>query len=243
MNPTTSRRLLVMFIGTFLIILITFGSVFIMNKLVREDRDNTPEQEKAAQTAIENAKKLDPNGEKIVLSEELLSTDYKIYYEHRQSTVSLVRKLPFFMFGFGILIGGFTVFLAIINVNDGTIQTANAGHEYPVVRPAGKSFDFVRDKHGFVIGGVPNMTYTTMDFTAHPGDMFFVYTDGLLEANDADEEQFGEERLLAALNSIDTDDPKELIDHVRDEVNSFVGLAPQFDDLTMMAMTYYGKQS
>ena len=114
MNPTTSRRLLVMFIGTFLIILVTFGSVFIMNKLVREDRDNTPEQEKAAQTAIENAKKLDPNGEKIVLSEELLSTDYKIYYEHRQSTVSLVRKLPFFMFGFGILIGGFTVFLAII---------------------------------------------------------------------------------------------------------------------------------
>ncbi len=136
-----------------------------------------------------------------------------------------------------------TVFLAIINVNDGTIQTANAGHEYPVVRPAGKSFDFVRDKHGFVIGGVPNMTYTTMDFTAHPGDMFFVYTDGLLEANDADEEQFGEERLLDVLNSIDTDDPKELIDHVRDEVNNFVGLAPQFDDLTMMAMTYYGKQS
>ena len=114
MNPTASRRLLVIFIGTILMIALTFGSVFIMNKIIREDRNNTPEQEEAAQTAIENAKKLDPNGEKIVLSEDLLSTDYKIYYEHRQSTVSLVRKLPLFMFGFSILVGGFTVFLAII---------------------------------------------------------------------------------------------------------------------------------
>ena len=113
MNPTTSRRLSVMFIGTLLIIALTFGSVFIMNKLVREDRKNTPEQEEAAQTAIENAKKLDPNGEKIVLSEELLSTDYKIHYEHRQSTASLVSKLPLLMIGIGILLGGLSTVFAV----------------------------------------------------------------------------------------------------------------------------------
>ncbi len=102
-----------MFIGTLLIIALTFGSAFIMNKLVREDRKNTPEQEEAAQTAIENAKKLDPNGEKIVLSEELLSTDYKIHYEHRQSTASLVSKLPLIMIGIGILLGGLSTVFAV----------------------------------------------------------------------------------------------------------------------------------
>ena len=135
-----------------------------------------------------------------------------------------------------------TVFMAIINTDDGSIITANAGHEYPVVRPAGGSFDFIRGKHGFVVGAVPNMPHTNTEFIAHPGDMFFVYTDGLLEANDANGEQFGEERILEALNSANTDNPEQLIKHVREKVNAFVGDAPQFDDLTMMALTYYGKK-
>ena len=135
-----------------------------------------------------------------------------------------------------------TVFLAILDVRDGSILTANAGHEYPVVRPAGGKFDYVRGKHGFVLGCVENMKYTNTSFTAHPGDMFFVYTDGVAEASNANEELYGPDRLLEALNETDTNDPKELLEHVRARVDEFVGEAPQFDDMTMMSMVFYGKE-
>ena len=71
---------------------------------------------------------------------------------------------------------------------------------------------------------------------------WFLYTDGVSEANDANDEQFGEERMLEALNSSDTDNPGQLLEHVRQKIDEFVGDAPQFDDLTMLAFTYYGKE-
>lgn len=96
-------------IGIFLIILVTFGSIFIIGKLSSESSQNTPEQETARQTAVENAKKLDPNGEKIVLTEELLFTDYKTYYDQLQSTASHAGKIPYIALAVGVVVGGLSI--------------------------------------------------------------------------------------------------------------------------------------
>ena len=73
-----------------------------------------------------------------------------------------------------------------------------------------------------------------------PGDSLFVYTDGVTEARNAEQEMFGEERLETVLNLERDAEPEKVIDNVRNAVKSFVMDAPQFDDITMLALKYYG---
>ena len=106
MSSSSNSSLLIKMIGVFLIILITFGSIFILSKQADDNSKNTPEQEAARQTAVENAKKLDPNGEKIVLAEELLFTDYTDYYDRIQNSASVAsRYVPYIALGLGVVIG------------------------------------------------------------------------------------------------------------------------------------------
>ena len=75
-----------------------------------------------------------------------------------------------------------------------------------------------------------------------PGDTIFIYTDGVTEATNASGERFYNDRLLAALNEVKDRSPEEMVTHMKERVDAFVGTAPQFDDLTMLAITYRGKQ-
>ena len=72
------------------------------------------------------------------------------------------------------------------------------------------------------------------------GDIILQYTDGVTEATNSKNQLFGEERLLEAVNSSATDEPKELLEYIRDRIDEFVAEAPQFDDLTMLAIKYTG---
>ena len=75
------------------------------------------------------------------------------------------------------------------------------------------------------------------------GDALLQYTDGVTEATDANEELFGEERLLAELNDATEPNPEALLPHIRDKIAEFVKDAPQFDDITMLGLLYKGPQS
>ena len=86
------------------------------------------------------------------------------------------------------------------------------------------------------------MRFREHEFRLLPGDSLFVYTDGVPEATNADDELFGEARLLQALN-LDPDAlPKGMLKNVKSAVDTFVGDAPQFDDLTMLGFIYYGTE-
>ena len=76
----------------------------------------------------------------------------------------------------------------------------------------------------------------------HPGDKVFVYTDGVPEATNADNELFGTERMVEALNIQPDAAPEDVLKHVRQAVDDFVKDAEQFDDLTMLCIEYKGKQ-
>ena len=134
-----------------------------------------------------------------------------------------------------------TVWLGILDLNTGILTAANAGHEYPVFRRPGERFELMKDKHGFVVGGLKNVRYREYTVEISPGASIFLYTDGVPEATDAGERLFGTERMLEALNAAPDASPEELLARVRSAVDSFVGDAPQFDDLTMLCLRYNGK--
>ena len=132
-----------------------------------------------------------------------------------------------------------TVWLGILEISSGVLRAASAGHEYPALLQDGR-FALFRDRHGFVIGGMDGVHYKEYEMKLKAGDKLFVYTDGVAEATNADEELFGTERMLDALNKDPGATPEQLLGNVRRAVDAFVGDAEQFDDLTMLCVEYKG---
>ena len=134
-----------------------------------------------------------------------------------------------------------TVWFAVLDLTTGKLAAANAGHEYPILKSPDKPFELIKDKHGFVIGGMEGLTYKEYDMQLQPGAKLFLYTDGVPEATNAQNELFGVERTVAALNEDPDRTPQELLTAVDTAVAAFVAEAPQFDDLTMLCVQYNGK--
>ena len=136
-----------------------------------------------------------------------------------------------------------TVWLGILELSTGRLTAANAGHEYPVLKKPGETFALLKDKHGFVIGGMEGIKYKEYELTLEPGTKLFLYTDGIPEAADAANAMFGTERMLQALNKDPGAAPEQILGNVHDAVSGFVKAAEQFDDLTMLCMEYKGPAS
>ena len=133
-----------------------------------------------------------------------------------------------------------TVWLGILEISTGKLTTASAGHEYPMINTNGK-YEILKDKHGLAIGAMDIAKYKNTEIQLKKGDSIFVYTDGVAEATDANNELFGTDRTVDALNAIpEGASQKEVLAGVRVAVDAFVKEAPQFDDLTMVGLKYNG---
>ncbi len=129
-----------------------------------------------------------------------------------------------------------TVWLGILEISTGKLTAANAGHEYPALRQENGNFQLFKDRHGFVLAGMENCRYREYELQLNTGDTLFVYTDGVAEATDASQTLYGTDRMLSALNRNADADPRELIENVKENIDMFVKEAPQFDDITMLAL-------
>ena len=136
-----------------------------------------------------------------------------------------------------------TVWLGVLEISTGLLTAASAGHEYPAVRQPGGGFELLKDRHGFVLGGMEGVRYREYTIQLEPGSMIFVYTDGVPEATGSANEMFGTDRMVAALNMAQGSGPRDVLRTVREQVDSFVGKAEQFDDLTMLCLEYRGKSA
>ena len=136
-----------------------------------------------------------------------------------------------------------TVWLGILEISTGKLTAVNAGHEYPVLKRADGRFELLKGKHGLVIGAMDGVKYKDYELQLCPGDKLFVYTDGVPEATDANNNLFGTERMIAALNTAAEDNPEQILKRVRGAVDAFVKDAEQFDDLTMLCLEYKRKGS
>lgn len=135
-----------------------------------------------------------------------------------------------------------TVWLGIMQISTGHMVCANAGHEYPAIRRVGGQYELLHDKHGFVLAGMEGSRYREYEITLEKGDSLFVYTDGVPEATNAENELFGTDRMLEALNQNPDAASEEVIREVQKAMEVFVKQAPQFDDITMLSMIYKGKE-
>lgn len=135
-----------------------------------------------------------------------------------------------------------TVWIGILQISTGKMVCANAGHEYPAICKREGSFELLKDKHGFVLAGMEGARYREYELQLQEGDSFYVYTDGVPEATNADQQLFGTERMLLALNRNPHAIPEEFLPAVKAEIDAFVGNAPQFDDITMLGIYYRGPE-
>ena len=129
-----------------------------------------------------------------------------------------------------------TAWIGILELSTGKITAVNAGHEFPVIRKPDGNFELYEDNHCFVLGGIGRAVYKQYEFTLPRGSILFLYTDGVTEATNAEEKMFGEERVVEALNKYPDASLKEQLEGVRTEIDSFVGTAPQYDDITMLGI-------
>ncbi len=133
-----------------------------------------------------------------------------------------------------------TVWLAIIQISTGKGIAANAGHEHPVIKRANGEFELQVYRHSPAVATIEGIRFKEHEFEIHPGDMLYVYTDGVPEATDAHDELYGTDRMLEVLNKNKDAEPKKILEEVRADIEKFVGDAPQFDDITMLAFHYFG---
>jgi serine phosphatase RsbU (regulator of sigma subunit)/anti-sigma regulatory factor (Ser/Thr protein kinase) len=129
-----------------------------------------------------------------------------------------------------------TAFMGIYNISSGRFLYVNAGHNPPAVKKKGGGFEILETQPGFVLGWMESAKYKEMEITVRPDDIIYLYTDGVTEAMNSGKELFGEQRLLAALNTGKDGTPKELLSAVKREVDKFADGAEQADDITMLAI-------
>lgn len=129
-----------------------------------------------------------------------------------------------------------TAWMGLVDLEDGTLTYVNAGHNPPLLKKADGSFEYLRCKPALVLAGMEMTKYTQHEIPVAPGDRLFLYTDGVTEATDADNQLYGEERLQNYLNEHGHYDVVEMLHGLKEDIDGFVGEAPQFDDITMLLL-------
>ncbi|MCR5346918.1 MAG: SpoIIE family protein phosphatase [Fretibacterium sp.] len=127
-----------------------------------------------------------------------------------------------------------TAWVGIVHLETGLMECANAGHEYPMLMRAGGNYRLMRDNHGLPLAGIENQRFEEYKVRLRPGDRLFVYTDGIPEAQNEQEEQYGTDRLLKVLTHLKDVPMRDVLPEVRRDIRNFVGAADQFDDITML---------
>jgi sigma-B regulation protein RsbU (phosphoserine phosphatase) len=130
-----------------------------------------------------------------------------------------------------------TLFMGIIDTRTGKLEYISAGHNPPLVSSDGKDFEFLEVSPSLVMGGMNGYRYRAATTAMRPGDMLFLYTDGVTEAMNWDEELFGDSRTTRELNALKGKPVREVIRGMREAVDRFTQGAPASDDITMLALT------
>ena len=135
-----------------------------------------------------------------------------------------------------------TVWLAIVELSTGKGIAANAGHEHPVLRRAGGSYELVEYRHSPAVGIMKGIRFREHEFQLSPGDRLVVYTDGVAEAQNQVPELYGTDRMLEALNAAGNASPEETLKALKRSIVEFENGAEQFDDITMLCLDYFGPE-
>ena len=139
-----------------------------------------------------------------------------------------------------------TVWLGILEISTGSLCFADAGHEKLLLRRDGRWEFLSKEISGIPLGLISDTPdgselFPEKTVMLHCGDVVVQYTDGVTEAVH-EKQQYGEERLLSAVNKAPSEKPEQLLNYIRQQIDIFVGREPQFDDITMIGLKYTGSE-
>jgi serine phosphatase RsbU (regulator of sigma subunit) len=128
-----------------------------------------------------------------------------------------------------------TAFLAEYDPVRRTLEYINAGHNQPILRRSNGSIERL-DVGGLPLGIQPEAKYESATVALAPGDWLLIFTDGLVEAENSHQEEYGETRVLSTIAATAALTPSEMLKRLMTEVDQFVGQTPQHDDVTLMLL-------
>jgi phosphoserine phosphatase RsbU/P len=133
-----------------------------------------------------------------------------------------------------------TVFYGIINFRTGFLEYANAGHNPPYLLRTNNTIEKLESTGDIILGCFEDIQFSTRKAQLNPGDGVLLYTDGITEAFNRSEEEYGEARLENLLISLQPQPVEGIVTNIVDDVNGFADGAPQSDDITLLALKYFG---
>ncbi|MCK4830633.1 serine/threonine-protein phosphatase, partial [bacterium] len=119
------------------------------------------------------------------------------------------------------------------DIKNNTFTYCNAGHNPPyIIGSNRKVLELMTG--GIILGMMANIEFETETLRLKAGDLIVMFTDGITEAMNEKEEEFGEKRLLSFVKDSPDKSAQDLIEGILSEVDSFSGALPQADDITMV---------
>jgi len=133
-----------------------------------------------------------------------------------------------------------TVFYGILNTKTGVLEYANAGHNPPYLLRNNNQIEKLESAGDIVLGCFDGMKFSSRKVQLNQNDGILLYTDGVTEAFNKEEEEYGDERLEKLLPSLQPLAVSEIVAGVSEDVNLFVQGFEQSDDITLLALKYFG---
>ncbi|MCL2603786.1 MAG: PP2C family protein-serine/threonine phosphatase [Defluviitaleaceae bacterium] len=133
-----------------------------------------------------------------------------------------------------------TAFMGYLDIPSGRFTCVNAGHNHPLIKKADGDFEFLKIKPAFVLAGLDGVKYTQHEIFLNPGDMVCLYTDGVTEAENPEQELFSDPLLIEKANFYKDLSVSDFIVKIKEEVKTFANGAEQADDITMLALKITG---
>ena len=133
-----------------------------------------------------------------------------------------------------------SLFMGIFNIKTGVIKYSNAGHNVPLVINSDGTVNYIGESHGKILGIESNYSFENFEKILHPGDLLFMYTDGVNEAENAETEMYSMSRLINLLQNKNSGNPEEITKSALKDVKDFTAGENQSDDITIMVLKYNG---
>ncbi len=162
-----------------------------------------------------------------------LQARVRILAEEVDDPSELVRRLNRIMTAEGFQNRFVTFFFALLDHETGEMLYCNAGHNPPVLMRDDGSVEFL-EGGGPVLGILPKATYESNRCRMHPGDVLTLFSDGVTEAFDLDEQEFGMRRLVELLKANRKGSAAEILSQVNEAIEEWAGGVPFHDDLTLV---------
>lgn len=130
-----------------------------------------------------------------------------------------------------------TSWMGILEIDTGKFTFVNVGHTPPILK-INENYTWLKSKPCFVLGGIEDIKYSQNEIFLAPGNRILLYTDGITETINNVDETFGKEHLIESLIEEDNLEIFEILNSIKNKINSFVGDLDQFDDITILILEY-----